>query len=53
MLRNVEMPNQRVEKERDYKFRKGTTAWRREDVRKYVSHEQVVLLGTSDEMDVS
>jgi len=27
MLRNVEMPNQRVQKERDYKFRRGTTAW--------------------------
>jgi 20S proteasome subunit beta 2 len=29
MLRNVEMPNERVEKERDYKFR---TAWKKEDV---------------------
>jgi len=52
MLRNVEMPNQRVQKERDYKFRKGTTAWKKEDVRKFVIDEQVTLIG-GDEMDTS
>lgn len=54
MLRNVEMPNQRVQKERDYKFRRGTTAWTKEDVRKLVVEEQVTTLtGTDDEMDTS
>ncbi|PPQ64453.1 hypothetical protein CVT24_008463 [Panaeolus cyanescens] len=53
MLRNVEMPNQRVQKERDYKFRRGTTAWKKEEVRKLVVDEQVTLLGGGDEMDVS
>ncbi|KAF6757739.1 nucleophile aminohydrolase [Ephemerocybe angulata] len=29
MLRNVEMPNVRVQKERDYKVRRGTTGWKK------------------------
>ena len=52
MLRNVEMPNQRVQKERDYKFRRGTTAWKKEDVRKLIIDEQLMLIG-GDEMDTS
>jgi 20S proteasome subunit beta 2 len=39
MLRNVEIPNQRVQKERDYKFRRGTTtatAWKKEDIQKLI-----------------
>lgn len=52
MLRNVEMPNQRVEKERDYKFRRGTTAWKKEDIRKFIIDEQVSSIA-GDEMDVS
>ena len=52
MLRNVEMPNERVQKERDYKFRRGTTAWKKEDIRKFVVDEQVTLIG-GDEMDTS
>jgi len=52
MLRNVEMPNERVEKERDYKFRRGTTAWKKEDIRKFIIDEQV-LSTTGDEMDIS
>ncbi|KDR72478.1 hypothetical protein GALMADRAFT_252564 [Galerina marginata CBS 339.88] len=52
MLRNVEMPNQRVQKERDYKFRRGTTAWKKEDVRKLIVDEQLTLIG-GDEMDTS
>ncbi|KAF4616676.1 hypothetical protein D9613_008622 [Agrocybe pediades] len=52
MLRNVEMPNQRVQKERDYKFRRGTTAWKKEDIRKFVVDEQITLIG-GDEMDTS
>ncbi|EKM75669.1 hypothetical protein AGABI1DRAFT_116265 [Agaricus bisporus var. burnettii JB137-S8] len=50
MLRNVDMPNQRVQKERDYKFRRGTTAWTKEDVRKFVVEETVT---STDEMDTS
>ncbi|KAF8962327.1 20S proteasome subunit [Flammula alnicola] len=52
MLRNVEMPNQRVQKERDYKFRRGTTAWKKEDIRKFVVDEQLTLIG-GDELDTS
>lgn len=52
MLRNVEMPNERVQKEKDYKFRRGTTAWKKEDVRKFVVDEQFTLIG-GDEMDTS
>jgi 20S proteasome subunit beta 2 len=52
MLRNVEMPNIRVQKERDYKFRRGTTAWKKEDVRKLIVEEQTLLIG-GDEMDTS
>ena len=52
MLRNVEMPNQRVEKERDYKFRRGTTAWKKEDIRKLIIDESVSSIA-GDEMDIS
>ncbi|CAA7268495.1 unnamed protein product [Cyclocybe aegerita] len=52
MLRNVEMPNQRVQKERNYKFRRGTTAWKKEDIRSLVVDEQVTQIG-GDEMDTS
>ncbi|KAF9004629.1 proteasome subunit [Cyathus striatus] len=53
MLRNVEMPNERVKKERNYKFRRGTTAWKKEEIRKLVIDEQVTTLATGDEMDTS
>jgi 20S proteasome subunit beta 2 len=46
LLRNYITPNQRVQKERDYKFAKGTTAWlnekviTKEDLGRYVTvHE--------------
>ncbi|KAG5643915.1 Proteasome subunit beta type-7 [Asterophora parasitica] len=45
MLRNVEMPNERVQKERDYKFRRGTTAWAKESVRDLVVSETVQWVG--------
>ncbi|KAG6814621.1 hypothetical protein H0H87_008455, partial [Tephrocybe sp. NHM501043] len=44
MLRNVEMPNQRVQKERSYGFRRGTTAWKTESVRDLVVDEGVKVL---------
>jgi 20S proteasome subunit beta 2 len=38
------MPNQRVKKERDYKFRRGTTAWKKEDIRKLIIDKNVSLI---------
>jgi 20S proteasome subunit beta 2 len=52
MLRNVEMPNQRVQKERNYRFRRGTTAWKAENVRKLIVNEEITLVG-GDAMDTS
>ena len=53
MLRNFVKPNERVQKERRYTFRRGTTAWKKEEVRKLVVEEQVTETGAGDEMDVS
>ncbi|KAJ7484614.1 20S proteasome subunit [Mycena latifolia] len=53
MLRNVEMPNVRVQKERQYGFRRGTTAWKTENIRDLVVSEEVTLLGGGDEMDTT
>lgn len=52
MLRNVEMPNQRVQKERQYGFRRGTTAWKTESVRNLIISEETTLVG-ADAMDTS
>jgi len=41
MLRNYVMPNVRVEKERRYGFRRGTTAWTRESVRDLIVSEEI------------
>ncbi|KZT67544.1 proteasome-domain-containing protein [Daedalea quercina L-15889] len=41
MLRNYVRPNERVQKERSYGFRRGTTAWKREEIRKMVIEEDV------------
>ncbi|EJT98113.1 20S proteasome subunit [Dacryopinax primogenitus] len=55
MLRNYEMPNQRVQKERQYGFRRGTTAIKSETIRSLITSETVVPVGqlVTDEMDVS
>ena len=45
MLRNVEMPNERVQKERKYGFRRGTTAWKTENVRSLIISEETTLVG--------
>ncbi|KAH7908686.1 nucleophile aminohydrolase [Hygrophoropsis aurantiaca] len=50
MLRNYSKPNERVEKERAYRFRPGTTAWKSEEIRKLVVSEQVTPIG-GDAMD--
>ncbi|KAI0259479.1 nucleophile aminohydrolase [Gloeopeniophorella convolvens] len=41
MLRNYVTPNVRVEKERTYGFRRGTTAWTREKVHSLIVSEEV------------
>ena len=53
MLRNVEMPNQRPEKENRYIFRRGTTAWKKEEVRSLIVSEELTAVGGGDEMDTT
>ncbi|KAF8493789.1 nucleophile aminohydrolase [Russula emetica] len=56
MLRNYVMPNVRVEKERKYGFRRGTTAWTRENVRDLVVSEEsrpIVTAAGGEAMDIS
>lgn len=53
MLRNVEMPNVRVQKEKKYGFRRGTTAWRTESIRNLVVSEEVTPIGGGDAMDTT
>ncbi len=56
MLRNYVMPNVRVEKERKYGFRRGTTAWTREKVRDLVVSEEIRPIAVApggEEMDTS
>lgn len=56
MLRNYVMPNVRVEKERRYAFRRGTTAWTRENVRDLIVSEEtrpIVAAAGGEAMDTS
>jgi len=53
MLRNYETPNERVPKERNYKFRTGTTGWTKESVRSLISEETITPIHVGDAMDVS
>jgi 20S proteasome subunit beta 2 len=54
MLRNHIKPNERVQKERAYQFRRGTTAWKKEDIRKFVVEETITVVGAGeDAMDTS
>ncbi|GJN91760.1 hypothetical protein Rhopal_004783-T1 [Rhodotorula paludigena] len=43
-LRNYRTPNEKVTKERNYKWRRGVTAWTKEEVKKLVVAEEVVPL---------
>ncbi|KAF9221039.1 20S proteasome subunit [Gyrodon lividus] len=52
MLRNFVKPNERVEKERKYTFRRGTTAWKSENIRSLIVREEVTPIG-GEAMDVS
>jgi len=53
MLRNWKTPNERVEKEKNYKFRLGTTAWSKETIRDLIVSEEVVGVQKDDAMDIS
>lgn len=48
MLRNFVKPNERVQKEKRYVFRKGTTAWKSEEIRSLIVNEEV-----NEAMDLS
>ena len=52
MLRNFVKPNERVQKERRYVFRRGTTAIKSEKVRDLIVEETVRSTG-GEEMDTS
>jgi 20S proteasome subunit beta 2 len=45
MLRNFIKPNERVQKERRYGFRRGTTAWKSEEIRSLIVSEDIVPVG--------
>ncbi|EIW77823.1 20S proteasome subunit [Coniophora puteana RWD-64-598 SS2] len=47
MLRNFVRPNERVEKERKYGFRRGTTAWKSEKIRSLIVSENVIPVGAA------
>jgi 20S proteasome subunit beta 2 len=54
MLRNYVKPNERVQKERAYTFRRGTTAWKKENVRDLIWTEEVTpVAGAEGAMDTS
>ena len=58
MLRNFVKPNERVQKERSYTFRRGTTEYKKEEVRALVVEEDITFIsggrGTEGEaMDTS
>ena len=42
MLRNYIKPNERVQKEKRYNFRRGTTAWTKEKVRSLIVSEEIL-----------
>ncbi|KAF8521130.1 20S proteasome subunit [Gautieria morchelliformis] len=45
MLRNHIKPNERVHKERNYKFSRGTTGWKSESIRSLITDEKITLVG--------
>lgn len=51
MLRNFVKPNERVQKERSYGFRRGTTAFKSEEIRNLIVGEDITHV--SDAMDTS
>ncbi|KAF8580403.1 20S proteasome subunit [Ramaria rubella] len=61
MLRNYIKPNERVQKERNYKFTRGATAWKSESIRSLIVDESITHIsgnapgtaGEADAMDTS
>jgi len=56
MLRNYEQPNEREVKELQYKFRRGTTAWKTESIKSLIVDETVTPISKpagGDAMDIS
>jgi 20S proteasome subunit beta 2 len=54
MLRGFLKPNERVQKENRYVFRKGTTGWTKESIRDLVVREEISVVATTAEaMDTS
>ncbi|KAI0695687.1 proteasome subunit [Cerioporus squamosus] len=57
MLRNFVKPNERVQKERSYTFRRGTTEWKKEEIRALLVDEDITHItggrGTEEAMDTS
>ncbi|PKI84426.1 proteasome endopeptidase complex [Malassezia vespertilionis] len=45
MLRNYRKPNERVQKEQNYKFPRGTTAWTREEIYNMIAKEDILGYG--------
>ncbi|EIW52821.1 20S proteasome subunit [Trametes versicolor FP-101664 SS1] len=52
MLRNLVKPNERVQKERSYQFRRGTTAIKKESIRSLIVDEDVTSIA-GEAMDIS
>jgi 20S proteasome subunit beta 2 len=53
-LRNVVKPNERVQKENNYKFRKGTTLFGKEEIRDLIVREEISEVArTAEAMDTS
>ena len=52
MLRNLHTPNERGQKEKNYKFRRGTTGWTKESIKKLVTDEIVTQI-PGEAMDIS
>lgn len=53
MLRNFVKPNERVQKERSYGFRRGTTAYKKEEIRSLIISEDVRPVREGEEMDTT
>jgi|ERR1700722_8675458 len=45
MLRNFIKPNERTAKENKYAFRRGTTTWKTEEIKRLIVNEDITLIG--------
>ncbi|KAH8799580.1 proteasome subunit [Flagelloscypha sp. PMI_526] len=53
MLRNFQTPNERVQKEKNYLFRRGTTAFKSENIRSLIVDETIIPLSQTEAMDTT